>query len=177
MENFRVFERKCLRACLGAYRSTASEYRKFVSNAALYDMADIPTIDSHIIRLIRDYFSKIPQINNEAIKSLTCFTADDFRQRNETGQLPLQAILAKDNNDIIQDEDNVPVIYHWKRHKAEKRIEFTADDLGIKWFDFTYSKSSPQSDKMDAHRLSDKYSWLTSESRHCKELKRRLQPP
>ncbi|CAD6222104.1 GSCOCG00012995001-RA-CDS, partial [Cotesia congregata] len=56
IENYRVFERKCLRACIGAYRSAESNFKKFISNSVIYSIANIPRIDNHIIRLIRDYF-------------------------------------------------------------------------------------------------------------------------
>ncbi|KAI4473458.1 hypothetical protein M0804_015335 [Polistes exclamans] len=176
MENYRVFERKCLRACIGTYRSAASRYKKFVSNAELYNIADIPRIDSHIIRLIRDYFSKLPLIDNPAIRELAKFTSDDLAKRNDTGALPPQAFLPLDDAGLIQDEHNVPTIYHWKRHKAHKRIEYAADDPILKWFNFTYSKALPMRDKMDDHRLNEKYWWLTNESKHRKELRRRLHP-
>ncbi|CAG5093327.1 Protein of unknown function [Cotesia congregata] len=172
----RMFERKCLRACLGAYRSAASNYNKFISNSTLYNLADIPRIDSHIIRLIRDYFSKLPSIENSTINNLTKFTAEDLKKRNETGMLPPQAFLPLDDKGLIQDEDNVPTIYHCKRHKAHKKIEYDADDPKFRWVDFTYSKAMPTRDKMDDHRLDDKYWWLTSESKHRKELRRRIHP-
>lgn len=176
MENYRVFERKCLRACIGTYRSAASKYKKFVSNAELYNIADVPRIDSHIIRLIRDYFSKLPLIDNPAIRELAKFTSVDLAKRNDSGALPPQAFLPLDDTGLIQDEHNVPTIYHWKRHKAHKRIEYAADDLKLKWFNFTYSKALATRDKMDDHRLNEKYWWLTSESKHRKELRRRLHP-
>lgn len=174
MENYRVFERKCLRACIGAYRTAESGYKKFISNATIYDIADIPRIDNHIIKLVRDYFSKILLIDNESVKKLAVFTDEDFLERNQTGLLPPQAFVTLDKNGFIQDEDNVPLIFHYKRHKANKKITFGPDDRKIKWCDFGYSVTLPTKDKMDSHRLCDKYWWLTEESKHRKELRRRL---
>ncbi|CAD6240958.1 GSCOCG00009029001-RA-CDS [Cotesia congregata] len=174
MENYRVFERKCLRACIGAYRTAESGYKKFISNATIYDIADIPRIDNHIIKLVRDYFSKILLIDNESVKKLAVFTDEDFLERNQTGLLPPQAFLTLDKNGLIQDEDNVPLIFHYKRHKANKKITFGPDDRKIKWCDFGFSVALPTRDKMDSHRLCDKYWWLTEESKHRKELRRRL---
>ncbi|CAD6222105.1 GSCOCG00012994001-RA-CDS [Cotesia congregata] len=79
-----------------------------------------------------------------------------------------------DNRGLIQDEYNIPIIYHWKRHKANKKITFKPEDIKTRWFDFGYSMALPERDSLDAHRLSEKYWWLTSESMHRKELRRRL---
>jgi len=40
MEWIRIFERKCLRACLGKYRSQESNYQKYLNNNKIYDLAD-----------------------------------------------------------------------------------------------------------------------------------------
>ena len=55
MEKFRVFERKCLRTCLGKYRSAESEYRKYISNEQIYNMANINKIVSQILKITRNY--------------------------------------------------------------------------------------------------------------------------
>lgn len=157
MGNFRVFERKCIRTCIRAYRSAESNFNKFICNKDIYNIAMIPRIDNHIIRLIRDYFSKLPQINNTAINNLTRFSEEDLNKYNETGLLPPQTFLPLDHKGLIRDGNNVPVIYHWKRHKARKKIEFSADDIKKRWFDFNYSRALSLADSLDAHGLSDKY--------------------
>ena len=50
-----VFERKCLRACTRMFRTSQSNYLKYVSNKSLYDKANIVRIDNFIIQLIRNY--------------------------------------------------------------------------------------------------------------------------
>lgn len=45
MEKLRAFERKCLRACTGLYRSEETNY----------NAANIPRLDNFIIKLTRDY--------------------------------------------------------------------------------------------------------------------------
>ena len=69
-EKLRVLERRVLRACLGLYRTQASDWQHFVSNRVLYNRADIPRIDLHLIKLTRNFFSILPTIDNDAINSL-----------------------------------------------------------------------------------------------------------
>ena len=40
-----------------------------MKNEEIYDISNIPRIDNFIIKLTRDYFSKIPQINNILLKT------------------------------------------------------------------------------------------------------------
>jgi len=56
MKKIRMFERKCVRACVNMNRSAETEYTKYISNQKLYDKANIPRIDNFIINLIRDHF-------------------------------------------------------------------------------------------------------------------------
>ena len=69
MEKLRCLERKCLRACLGLYRSHYSDWQHYVRNQTIYETAEIPRIDSFILRLTRDYFSGLPNIDNAVIRS------------------------------------------------------------------------------------------------------------
>ncbi|CAG5071808.1 Protein of unknown function, partial [Cotesia congregata] len=82
MEKLRAFERRCLRACTGLYRASKSNYQKFVSNEKLYEAADIPRIDNFIIKLVRDYFAKLPEINNEIINNLAKIKEDQIEHGN-----------------------------------------------------------------------------------------------
>lgn len=52
-ERIRKFERNCLRAALHIYRKIDSTH--FINNKTLYNLADIPRIDNHILKLTRDY--------------------------------------------------------------------------------------------------------------------------
>ena len=40
MESIRVFERKCLRSCLGKHRSTHSNFQHYISNENIYNLFD-----------------------------------------------------------------------------------------------------------------------------------------
>lgn len=174
MESYRVFECKCLRACIGAYRSSESNFRKYISNENIDNITDNPRIDCHIIRLIRDYFSNIPNIENESIRGMVDYSEADLAEDNNLELLPPQAFIPLDKTGYIQDANNVPVIFHWKRHKAHKKIDFAHAEADMRRFDLSYSTALPVRDRLDPHRLSDKYFWLTEKSKHRKELRRRL---
>ncbi|CAD6212890.1 GSCOCG00011073001-RA-CDS, partial [Cotesia congregata] len=47
--------RKCLRSCLKMYRSEITNYQHCINNQTLYNKANIPRIDSHILQLIRNH--------------------------------------------------------------------------------------------------------------------------
>ena len=75
MERIRIFERSCLRACLGKYRSETSEYKRYISNAELYRIANIPRTDNFGLKLCRKYHAKLPKIeNNRYIQQFTQYT-------------------------------------------------------------------------------------------------------
>ncbi|CAK9813144.1 Nucleic-acid-binding protein from transposon X-element [Anthophora plagiata] len=62
MEKLRIFERKCLRACLGKYRSPESNYKKMISNYKLYEEAKLIRIDLFILKLIRNHWSCVNKL-------------------------------------------------------------------------------------------------------------------
>ena len=66
MENHGRFERSCLRACLYIYRKPDDKH--CISNTILYEKANIPRIDNFLIKLTRDYFAKLPHIDNKHLK-------------------------------------------------------------------------------------------------------------
>lgn len=55
MEKLRLFERKYLRACTPKYRSSESNFQKYISNKKLYETANTIRIDNFIICLIRNH--------------------------------------------------------------------------------------------------------------------------
>ncbi|CAD6233982.1 GSCOCG00007445001-RA-CDS, partial [Cotesia congregata] len=97
MEKYRKFERSCLKTCLGRYRSAESNYIKRLSNKEIYDLADIPRFDNFCLTLTRNYFSTINYSPPEIFTNL-------------------------DRMGCIQNEFNVPIIYHIRRHCARKAI-------------------------------------------------------
>lgn len=170
-ERLRCLERRCLRACLGLYRSQSSDWQHYISNIVIYNKAEIPRIDNLIIKITREYFAKLPNINNELLRPIS--------QRNDTAAsgefasryVSPQAFLSCDGRGLIQDELNIPWIYHWRRNKADKRIALTLDDSLYETDKFKHSTKIPDRDLYDFYRLKfAKYWWLSDTCPHVPEL-------
>lgn len=70
IEKIRLFERKCLRACLSTYRNINYKFGKMISNQTLCNIANINRVDCHTIKLCRDYFAKTKDNPNPNITKL-----------------------------------------------------------------------------------------------------------
>uniref|UniRef100_A0A6V7L4A0 Reverse transcriptase domain-containing protein n=1 Tax=Bracon brevicornis TaxID=1563983 RepID=A0A6V7L4A0_9HYME len=156
MEIVRRFERSCLRAIFTLYRSSHSNYQRRVNNKILYNIAKIPRIDNHIIKLTRDYYNKMKSINNKEIEALTIIDDHQCIQSINSGYIKPQSFIFYDEKGYIQNENNIPILYHVRRHKKNKRIP-TEDIIRGK---FLYSKAIPMVDYLDFSRLKDRYWWL-----------------
>ncbi|OXU29718.1 hypothetical protein TSAR_011126 [Trichomalopsis sarcophagae] len=175
MEKLRSFERTCLRTCLKMHRTAESNYKKFVSNKVIYDKANIPRIDNFIIQLTRDHFAKAKKITeNELISGNSTINENYLTSCKTSGYLPAQAFTGLDNQGLIQNEDNLPIIYHVSRHQADKKICYSPHILIKNPEKIKYSKAIPQRDYKDTKRLNtDKYWWLSNNSTHLEELRQR----
>lgn len=174
MEQLRAFERSCLRACLRLYRSTHSNYNHYVSNKTLYNTANVPRIDSFCVKLTRDYYSKLRTIRNAHINNLAIIDERTVSSQALSGYLTPQSFIYFDSRGIIQNSDNIPIIYHWRRNKANKRITITENDWLINRAGFSESTTISKMDFFDFHRLNvDKYWWLSRDSPVLIELARR----
>lgn len=67
MEEIRIFERRCLRACLGLYRSAHSNYTRHINNETIYNKANINRIDNFIIKITRNYFANTKHVTNNSL--------------------------------------------------------------------------------------------------------------
>ncbi|CAL7937382.1 unnamed protein product [Xylocopa violacea] len=95
MEKLRIFERKCLRACLNKYRSPESNYKKMISNYKLYEEAKLIRIDLFVLKLIRNHWSNINNItSNSLIYSSTYPNRLYFAKTMETGYTPPESFLS-----------------------------------------------------------------------------------
>lgn len=168
MEKLRKFERSCLRACLHLYR--IPETKRFFSNKTLYDKAKIPRIDCFITRLNRDYFSSLSRIDNIFLKE--CRTIDETLciDRARTGYLHPHSFMYFDGLGCIQDVNNVPVLYHFPRHSANKTLdpERVVDVSGHK-----YAKTIPERDRRDTYMKGNRYWWLARDRQRRDEQRRR----
>lgn len=170
-EQIRAFERKCLRVCLKMYRSVHIDYQHYVSNKLIYKQANVPRIDSFAIKLTRDYLSNLPRIGNKVIDSISSQSAVESEQQTRTGYLTPQAFRYCNDKGLIQNAENIPILYHWKRNKANKRISMLNTDFVNYPEKFSGSTSIPQRDLNDFHRLKfNKYDWINAHSVHIREL-------
>lgn len=170
-EKLRVFERKCLRQCLKLYRSEHSEYLHYINNVNIYNLADIPRIDCFTIKLTRDYFSSLSAINNAVIRSIMDQADLVSALQLRTGYTSPQAFMYCDARGLIQNENNTPILYHWRRNKADKRISLSENDLDLNSKNFTDSKTIPCRELNDFHRLNfNIYWWLNINSAHMLAL-------
>lgn len=78
-----------------------------------------------------------------------------------------------DKAGVIQDQNNILVLYHWKRNRANKRIALKHDSLIINRSNFKFSMALPTRDIIDFRRLEEKYWWLADDTRHILELRDR----
>lgn len=170
-EKFRAFERECLRKCLWLHRSQSSNFRKKISNRVLYNAANIPRIDNFALKITRDYFSNLHSIDNNLIKDLIKEPSEALIAYTERGYIPPQAFTELDTLGIFQDDNNVPILYHRRRHKANKSISLDNAHPNTHKDSFVYNRAIPDRDLMDMHRLHKKYWWLTSEAKYIDELK------
>ncbi|KAI4472528.1 hypothetical protein M0802_016735 [Mischocyttarus mexicanus] len=163
MEKIRSFERKCLRACLGKYRTADSNYQKYISNAKLYDLANTSRIDTHILKLNRDHFANTRKVtSNSLISAITYPNESYFKKTLKTGYIPPEAFIYLDKMGYIQDNNNVPILYHIGRNARKTTIEYDqfmdSKNQSNCW---VYKMTLPKKDRKDQHRRNaKKYWWL-----------------
>ena len=168
-EKLRRFERSCLRTCLHAYRSTNSNSKFMVSNYELYNRAEIPRIDSFILKLTRDYYQLITRINNKIIEKFCNISLADCDAKANSGYITPQMFTYFDKIGVIQDHSNTPILYHISRNKSNKSLPKFYDNLSKT----VYSTSIPLIDIHNYSRISKKYWWLDKNATHLDELRRR----
>ena len=171
METLRKLERRCLRACFKLYHSEVTDYTYYINNTTLYNSADIPRLDNFTIKISRDYFSKLSLIGNKIINSPTIVGPfpEDYK---DSGYIPSQIFIYIDHHGLVQNENNIPILYHWRRNNAEKRISFQPHDYAQRSSKFSCSTSIASRDLHDFDRLNmKKYWWLSNESAHIQDLK------
>ena len=143
MEHVRKFERTCLRAALNMYRTSSSNFLHRFSNKILYDIADIPRIDTHILNLTRNYLANLLPIENQITKSFT-FPRSDYKEKSISGHFPPQYFTYFDCQGLIQDINIIPIIYHISRHKANKDITYNIRDCKIPSINMKYNTKIPK---------------------------------
>lgn len=164
MEKIRIFERDCLRSCLGKYRDPETGYERHLSNVKLYNLANIPRIDVFVIGLVRDHIAKaIDNSTNPLIPSIFEKGELTISKLIKMGYLSPETFTILDKHKFIQNENNVPILYHIYRHARDRIIKFNSIDLlNNPNIALRYSTSLPDIDTKKSYRTkSTKYKWLT----------------
>ncbi|KAI4475629.1 hypothetical protein M0802_015087 [Mischocyttarus mexicanus] len=169
MEKYRRLERSVLWFCIRTHRTAESDYKKYVSNTKIYNLANITRVDCFIIKLCQSNYANYPKINNPIINKFCCPDEDDFAAICNSGYIPPELFTLCDKHGLIQNENNLPFLYHIKRHCTDKTINMEPDTTTRNLFLTTL----PDVDKRDTHRLSKAYWWLTQDAKHIDEIRRR----
>ena len=142
-----------------------SGYITVFTGKVLLNTAQISRIDSFTIKLTCDSFSKIPNHSNNIVKTLANFNLNDIDSQLTTGYIPPQIFTFLDNKNLIQNVNNIPLLYHWKRNKADKRISIKKNDFVNRNQLFKYLSTISKVDFYDFHRLNlKKYWWLSADN-------------
>ena len=153
MERLRLFERRILRACLGKYRSAVGDYQMMISNANILKEAEIPRIDSFMIKLIRNYIKKsIRNKTNSLIFGPYYFKQNYFEAAIGEGFVPPEGFQYLDNLGYIMREESKPVLYHYPRDNRNKRILFDPDKISNQ--DMVYCRHITKYDKQILEKFS-----------------------
>lgn len=161
MERIRLFERRCLRVCMSMFVESKDGYKKYYSNKKIYNKAGIPRIDNFIIKLIRDHFANASRNKSNSLIFSAFYPNPLYHAKTlSSGFIPPEVFLYMDTHGYIQDETNIPTIYHVPRHKNKKSILYIptknclSGELKIK-----YSTAMSDKDQKDAPRQNTKKYW------------------
>lgn len=88
-----------------------------------------------------------------ALKPLVTQEAALFCKQLASGYMSPEAFVHCDSEGMIQDTNNVPRIFHWRRNKASKRLTIGPADALTETDKFMFSTSIPKRDLNDFHRL------------------------
>jgi len=79
----------------------------------------------------------------------------------ETGHVPPEAFLYLDENGFIQDQHQVPIIYHIPRHKSNKRFTYQHNlDSILDASSLRFSTAIPNIDRVNKDQKNIDYWWL-----------------
>ncbi|KAL7292265.1 hypothetical protein TKK_0013878 [Trichogramma kaykai] len=170
MEKIRKFERACLRSSLHMYRRYDSVNKPYYSNNALYNRAGIPRIDNYIIKLTRDYMANLANINNNYMSEFASIVRSSAINTAATGYISPHSFMYYDKKQLIQNSNNIPIIYHTVRHKANKALDLNIPDERLS----KYSIAIPDVDKHTNHRNKKKYWWLKNDQQRLAIVEGRL---
>lgn len=162
MERLRAFERSCLRACLGKYRTPQSGYQKFYSNKLIYKWANIPRIDNFILKLCRNHVNSSKRVEENPLISQFYVTNDrEMADHARRGFVPPEAFTYLDKRGYLQTDDNIPIIYHKLRHAKNKTFGYEPIVNVIGHInELRHCMDLPPCDIKFNYKNKEKYEWL-----------------
>ena len=89
--------------------------------------------------------------------------------------LPPHAFPYYDSKGMIQYEDNIPIIYHIKKNKADKKLIYKSASMNDHSQVYRYSTSIPEVDKQDSYRVTSNYWWDPGDKFQILQLKKKTE--
>ncbi|KYN17310.1 Putative nuclease HARBI1 [Trachymyrmex cornetzi] len=134
------------------FRSSAeSNYEKYISNLMLYNKAKIPRIDNYMLGLMRDHFLQASRLFHNGLIFGAFYPNPMYHQKTlSTGYIPPEAFIYLDQKKYLQDENGIPIIYHYPRRNSRKKITYPentdSNDTSITW---RYDMSIPDQSNLE----------------------------
>ncbi|CAG5071970.1 Protein of unknown function, partial [Cotesia congregata] len=153
MEKLRRLERSALRSCVRHFRKAETGYKEYISNIKIYNLANITRIDCFYLKLCRNYFDTYNNIGNPIMQSLLCPDDNTCEAHCLTGYVLPEMFTYCDRMGLLQNEFNLPILYHDNRHCANKKIKIDYNS----YTNITFSTVLPQVDINDKMRLAKEY--------------------
>ncbi|CAD6215529.1 GSCOCG00000338001-RA-CDS, partial [Cotesia congregata] len=116
-------------------------------------MANITRIECFYLKLCRNYFANYMNIDNDIIKNLYCPSDNISIEHCATGYIMPEIFTFCDNRGLLQNENNLPIIYHENRHCKNKTLKVDHQSYN----NFVFSTALPPVDIKDRNRLSECY--------------------
>ena len=120
------------------YRSPNSDYKKFISNKILYNVAKISRIDNFIIHLIRNHIIKCFECKENNLIFASYNSNEKYINNTlHNGYIPPEAFLYLDSKGYIQNESGIPIFYHIYRRANIKSINCSQMTIENRRFDIS----------------------------------------
>lgn len=124
-----------------------------------------------MLKINRDYYANVTKvIVNPIITNIANVNNDYFEKCKNSGYLPPETFTLLAYQGLIQNEFNVPTIYHWSRHNSNKKIPHNVQEIPP----LKYSTALPDCNTNSKQRLHlNKYWWLNENSMFINEIRKR----
>lgn len=121
MERIRLDDRKCLRACT-KYKEDRLENSAMSTIVLLYRKANVPRIDSFLLKSALKFYEKQPNIQNKLIKTCVNFDNNYLNESINSQYKPqytLKYVYKK--NHMINDQEET-IYYHRRKNLINNHI-------------------------------------------------------